>query len=259
MSHTVLFKCPFNLTQPMLDTLVPTRDDISYALTLDGMIGFSTIVIVVLWIYMPGYLANTFAMIWGRLPPKYGYGPWPIDMGKKAWDGKRILGDGKTWNGFIGGSISSGFLAMIIHALSNGNYKVPFIDILAGVSEDAWFWIGNEWTTSFFIGTLLGMVCLFGDATGSFFKRRKGLIREGKETSRAPLLDTLPFAIALFVFGGLFMGNSIIKWGNVDLVYSPYGAPRVVLAGFLLLLTTPFLHRAFNMFGYKMGWKDVDY
>ena len=52
---------------PMLDTLVPTREDIAEVLTLDGFIGFLTIVIVVLWIYMPGYLANTFAMIWGRL------------------------------------------------------------------------------------------------------------------------------------------------------------------------------------------------
>ena len=73
----------------MLDTLVPTREDISYALTLDGMIGFSTIVVVVLWIYMPGYLANTFAMIWGRLPPKFGYGPWPIDFGPLTF---RLIG-----------------------------------------------------------------------------------------------------------------------------------------------------------------------
>ena len=139
-----------------------------------------------------------------------------------------------------------------MHALTKGNTNIPFIDIVAGVSENAWFWIGNEWMTSFFIGFILGVVCLIGDATGSFFKRRKGLVREGKETSRAPFLDTLPFAIALFVFGGLFMGNAIIKWENVDLVYSPHGVPRVILAGFLLLLSTPFLHRAFNMFGYRM-------
>ena len=227
---------------------MPTREDISHALTLDGFIGFLIMIVVVLWIYMPGYLANTFAMIWGRIPPKYGYGPWPIDFGKNAWDGKRILGDGKTWNGLIGACFSSGFLAVLMHAVAKGNTKdIPFIDIIAGVSEKAWFWVGNEWITSFIVGFILGFICLLGDATGSFFKRRKGLIREGKQTSRAPLLDTLPFAIALFMFGGLFMGNSIIKWSDVDLVYSPHGVPRVILAGFLLLLTTPFLHRAFNI------------
>ena len=93
---------------------MPTREDIAYALTLDGFIGFLTIVIVVLWIYMPGYLANTFAMMWGKWLPKTGYGPWPIDGGKTMKDGNRILGDGKTWNGLIGGSLTSGLLCVII-------------------------------------------------------------------------------------------------------------------------------------------------
>ena len=114
MNNTTLFKCLFGFDCKMLDTLVPTREDIAYALTLDGFIGFLVMIVVVLWIYMPGYLANTFAMIWGRIPPKYGYGPWPIDFGKNAWDDKRILGDGKTWNGLIGGCISSGFLAILM-------------------------------------------------------------------------------------------------------------------------------------------------
>ena len=57
-----------------------------------------------LWIYLPGFLVNTFAMMWGKWLPKTGYGPWPIDGGRLHKDGNRLLGDGKTWNGLIGGS-----------------------------------------------------------------------------------------------------------------------------------------------------------
>ena len=52
----------------------------------------------------------------GKWLPKTGYGPWPIDGGKNWKDGNRILGDGKTWNGLIGGSITSGILCAIIVA-----------------------------------------------------------------------------------------------------------------------------------------------
>ena len=34
-------------------------------------------------------------MMWGKWLPKTGYGPWPIDGGRTAWDGNRLLGDGK--------------------------------------------------------------------------------------------------------------------------------------------------------------------
>ena len=41
-------------------------------------------VLTVLWIYLPGFLINTFAMLWGKWLPKTGYGPWPIDGGKSC-------------------------------------------------------------------------------------------------------------------------------------------------------------------------------
>ena len=42
---------------------------------------FLELCILTLWLYMPGFLANTFAMLWGKWLPKTGYGPWPIDGG----------------------------------------------------------------------------------------------------------------------------------------------------------------------------------
>ena len=82
--------------------------------------------------------------------------------------------------------------------------------------------------------------------TGSFFKRRRGLKREGDVSSKAPLLDTLPFAMMVFVLGWLLLPG---LHGEADLL-----APMLVL-----LVATPVLHRSFNMLGYAIGWKDVPY
>ena len=104
------------------------------------------------------------------------------------------------------------------------------------------------WAASaFLLGTFLGLTSLIGDSTGSYFKRRKGMKREGDVSSKAPLLDTLPFAISVFVFGQIFLTGS--AHGDRDLLI-----PMV-----LLVVITPILHRSFNLIGYKIGWKDVPY
>tara|TARA_B110000003_G_C16192936_1_gene356103 strand:- start:91 stop:522 length:432 start_codon:yes stop_codon:yes gene_type:complete len=114
-------------------------------------------------------------------------------------------------------------------------------------SDGAWFAIGGEMLTAFILGSFLGFFCLVGDSTGSFVKRRRGLKREGDVSSKAPLLDTLPFAIMVFLAGQLFLGTSILADSELRL-------PMLAL-----VLFTPVLHRSFNVFGYKIGWKDVPY
>ena len=215
-------------------------------------IGFLSLCLMTLWLYLPGFLANTFAMMWGKWLPKTGYGPWPIDGGRNWKDGNRILGDGKTWNGLIGGSMTSGLLCMLIVSLMGGAPDGTSIE--AGVFahpltrfEDAWFNIGGEMFSAFIMGTFLGFACLLGDSTGSFVKRRRGLKREGEVSSKAPLLDTLPFAIMVFLWGQLFLGESLLS--STDLIL-----PMLVL-----VLITPILHRSFNLIGYSIGWKDVPY
>jgi CDP-diglyceride synthetase len=71
--------------------------------------------------------------------------------------------------------------------------------------------------------------------------------REGEVSSKAPLLDTLPFAISVFAFGQIFLTNSA------------HGGRDLLLPMALLILITPVLHRSFNLIGYKIGWKDVPY
>ena len=155
-------------------------------------LGILSLSIMTLWLYLPGFLANTFAMMWGKWLPKTGYGPWPIDGGRNWKDGNRILGDGKTWNGLIGGSITSGVLCVIIVA-SMGDVPTSetveagiFAHPLTGY-EGTWFDFGSEYLSAFVLGTFLGFACLVGDSTGSFFKRRRGLKREGEISSKAPL------------------------------------------------------------------------
>ena len=214
--------------------------------------GILSLSLMVLWLYLPGFLANTFAMMWGKWLPKTGYGPWPIDGGKRMKDGNRILGDGKTWNGLIGGSLTSGLLCVVIVSLmgdvptSTDIESSVFAHPLTGY-EGTWFDVGSVGMSAFILGSFLGFACLIGDSTGSFIKRRRGLKREGDVSSKAPLLDTLPFAIMVFLWGQLFLQNSLLS--ETDLIL-----PMVVI-----VVITPILHRSFNLIGYYIGWKDVPY
>lgn len=215
---------------------------------------FLLLCLMTLWLYLPGFLANTFAMMWGKWLPKTGYGPWPIDGGRTLSDGNRMLGDGKTWNGLIGGSLTSGLLCIgLASMVSMGSMDSVFDDgatvfahPLTG-AEEAWFHVGGEAMSAFILGSFLGFACLLGDSTGSFVKRRRGLKREGEISSKAPLLDTLPFAIMVFLWGQLFLGTSVLAAEEL----------RGPMIG--LIIITPLLHRSFNLIGYKIGWKDVPY
>ncbi len=208
-------------------------------------------IVTVLMIYGPAYLANTGAMLFGKwIPDRTGMPRWRIDGGRNWRDGQRILGDGKTWNGMFGGALISGLLMLLAHLVWLGRSAVgqrPFIDPLASAAPTDWFWIGNEWIAAFAMGFVLGLFCLIGDALGSFVKRRRGLKREGDVSSKAPLLDTLPFAVLIFVSGLLLFPDQVI--GQTVLI------PSMVS----LLVLTPLIHRGVNILGYRLGLKDVPY
>jgi CDP-2,3-bis-(O-geranylgeranyl)-sn-glycerol synthase len=203
-----------------------------------------------LLIAAPAYLANTGAMLFGKwLPEKFNLPKFVIDGGKDWRDGNRILGDGKSWNGLFGGAFFSGLLMMSTHFLffEQGLEAKPFVDPLFFANESHWFWFGSEWGAAFTMGFILGFGCLIGDSLGSFVKRRTGLKREGDISSKAPILDTLPFAILIFVFAYAFFPNQIIV--DESLKNSIIG----------LIIITPIIHRTFNIFGHKVGLKNVPY
>ena len=71
--------------------------------------------------------------------------------------------------------------------------------------------------------------------------------REGDTSSKAPLLDTLPFAISVFVFGLILFPGTL------------HSNSQIIPAMIGIVVITPILHRSFNLIGYKLGWKDVPY
>ena len=141
---------------------------------------FLALCLLTLWLYLPGFLANTFAMMWGKWLPKTGYGPWPIDGGRVMADGNRMLGDGKTWNGLIGGSLTSGLLCVIVAStVSTGDMSTVFDEgatvfahPLTG-AENAWFYVGGTTGAAFILGTFLGFACLVAHRRRSRHGRRK--------------------------------------------------------------------------------------
>ncbi len=213
--------------------------------------GFLLNVITVLMMYGPFYLANTGAMLFGKwIPEKFDFDSLVIDGGKTLGDGYRILGDGKSWNGFFGGALFSGFLTMVTHHWWGGRSQPssrPFIDPILWATPDDWFWFGNDWGAAFVMGFTLGAACMAGDTIGSFFKRRKGHKREGSESSQAPLLDTMTFALAIFAASFILFDGQVI---------TQPGLTNEILA---LLVLTPVIHRATNIIGYRLGLKSVPY
>jgi CDP-2,3-bis-(O-geranylgeranyl)-sn-glycerol synthase len=210
-------------------------------------------VLCVLLMYGSAYLANTGAMLFGKwIPNKTGFPVMIIDRGRHYSDGHRILGDGKSWNGLIGGGIFSGILFILAHKLWNANgANAPFVDPLLYADSNDWFWfIGGDFgsvTAAFIMGFILGFSCMLGDMIGSFIKRRRGLKREGDQSSEAPLLDTIPFAIAIFATSFTLFDGQILTHPNLT---------EEIL---FLLMATPLIHRSFNIIGYKFGLKEVPY
>ena len=212
--------------------------------------------LLVLWLYLPGYLSNTAAMLGGKwIPDMTGIPVYTIDGGRVLSDGNRMLGDGKTWNGLLGGIIGGGILGVLTHSFARDNLvtSAPFLDPVSsyGTSSaeisDAWFYMGGGPMTAFVMGCVLGLGCMVGDSAGSFVKRRRGHKREGDVSSEAPLLDTLPFAASAFIFGQLFLSPSLI------------GSSELLMGMVILLVFTPIIHRTFNILGHRLGLKSVPY
>jgi len=108
------------------------------------------------------------------------YAGTPIDAGKLFVDGRRLLGDGKTWEGFATGSLYGSILAILI-SVATCNPLLAYGGILAS------------------LGAMLG------DMFGAFIKRRLGLERGAP----APILDQLDFYSGSLI--ALYLGGVIVE------------------------------------------------
>lgn len=166
------------------------------------------------WILFPAYAANGF--------PPLARGTRPIDFGKKFFDGRRILGDGKTWEGFALG-LFIGSLVGILEA-----YLYPDLNAYANLFDV------SLPKMDVFIGFLIAFGALCGDLAGSFIKRRLGMERGAD----APGLDQLNFVVGAILFVYWFTEISI--W--------------MIL---IMLIVTPVIHRIASIIGYVLKFKQV--
>jgi len=126
--------------------------------------GIIELIIEALKFIFPAYCANAIPVITG--------GGYPIDFGKKFFDGKPILGKNKTFQGFFSGLI---------------------IGTTVGLVESAFF--GYH----LFFGLLLSLGALFGDLIGAFVKRRLGLA----PGELLPVIDQIDFILGAILFSFL--------------------------------------------------------
>ncbi len=158
---------------------------------------------------IPIYIANSSPVVLG--------GGAPLDLGMRLSDGQRVLGDGKTIRGFIGGTLAGTVAGGVVAAF----HLLPFFP---------------DQTTQFIAGFVLAFGTLFGDSVGSFIKRRAGV------ASGMPfILDTIAFLIVALLMIGPIANARLYDIGN--------------LAFFAVL--TLVLHPMMNMLANKAGLKKV--
>ena len=127
------------------------------------------------WFILPAYIANGAALVLGGGPP--------LDAGRFLHDGRRILGDGVTIRGTLGG-IAVGAAAGAVQGL-----------LVSDVAQ------------GLLVGLLMGLGSMFGDSLGSFAKRRLGLER-GRP---APGLDQLGFLVFAIAFASLATRVTLVR------------------------------------------------
>ncbi len=167
--------------------------------------------------FLPALIANPLAVVTG--------GGTPIDGGRKI-GGRRILGDGKTWRGLIGGGLTGAVISILFaYGISS------FIDIYPGSNR------------SYLIIFSLSFGALTGDIMASFIKRRIGK----KRGAKTPFVDQYDFVVGAFVLTAITAPDWIIE---------TYLSGDGWIALVILIIGIPLLHRIVNIIGYKWGFKN---
>jgi len=172
-------------------------------------------VAVAFWAMLPAYVPNNVAVLAG--------GGRPIDGGR-TWNGRRVLGDGKTWRGTFVGILAGVVLALVLNALEPAaadglGVPIPVFPLAAMVALPA--------------GAMLG------DILASFVKRRTG-----RERGAAfPLVDQLDFVV------GALLLAAVADFGWFTETFT---VPVIVA----ILVATPLLHVVTNAIAYWLGLKD---
>ncbi len=150
--------------------------------------GVIQLILESLWLILPAYFANAMpVLLKGKIL---------IDFNKKFFDGKPLLGKGKTFEGLIGGILIAGIVGWLMQQIGS----------VGLISQ------------SFQLGIILGAGALFGDIVESFFKRRMNL----KRGADLPIFDQLDFLFGALLFVYLFADIIIIwQWVIILIIITP--------------------------------------
>jgi CDP-2,3-bis-(O-geranylgeranyl)-sn-glycerol synthase len=182
-----------------------------------------TTILQAFWIVIPVYIANASAVVVG--------GGTPIDFKKNWSDGRRILGDGKTWKGlfagtFIGMTAGFGLVVGARYLNANGYSYLGFTDFE-----------GFPLMIPILFSLCFG--ALVGDLVESFFKRRIG-----KDRGQ----DWIPFDQLDFLIGALvssFLMSELLYFSG--LTFGDWFFHNITIWHILILLVvTPFIHLTAN-------------
>ena len=211
---------------------------------LYSLIDALTVLGLAFFILIPSFIANAMMVVTGKIK---GIKRYPIDRGKTFRDGTRILGEGKSWNGFIGGWIT-GFLisasfcwyffGLIYHGENYNWFAMDpaFIDnvyvhyFIRLVYDDN----GIVWSGYLLSQLFIALGSPVGDMIGSFFKRRFA-----KERG------------SVFLFWD--QNDFILISAAIALIWFPIYWYYWIF----LILLTPLMTALANWVGFQLGMKDV--
>jgi CDP-2,3-bis-(O-geranylgeranyl)-sn-glycerol synthase len=167
------------------------------------------ILVEAVWLVIPIYAANGLVpLVRGKVP---------IDFGKKFIDGRRILGPGKTIEGFIAGCFFGALIGLV--------EQLAFPYLPWELSEVPLMIVAM----SPLLGFVLGFGAMTGDSAGSFIKRRLNL----KRGRPAPLLDQLDFIVGALLISSLVI-NVKLEWFIMLVVLTPVIHLLACVIGYLL-------------------------
>lgn len=148
------------------------------------------ILLQALQIAIPSYISNASPVFLSKIKTH------PLDFGKKCKDGNRLLGDGKTIEGFFIAILTATIVGIIQNYLININNYSYFLNI------------------PIFAYSLIGFGAMFGDSISSYFKRRNNL----KRGEKGGIIEMIDFVIGSFVFIIPFVNYSIWSFLIVILI-----------------------------------------
>lgn len=191
------------------------------------------LIIAISFIFVaPAYATNASMVVFGR-------NGTPIDGGRNFTDGKRIFGNGKTWQGLGGGVITGTLVGILLLVLSIFLFW-PFVqnqieNPLYPMVLDNPIYLEMFFNPPFHLGLLrvflISLGAPLGDLIGSFIKRRLNLERGAP----APIIDQLDFLL-----GAVFLTYIVFALNWMYIIFA--------------LLVTLLLHVLANTFAFKLGY-----